>query len=170
MIHSTDTHGYTKAVFGLAHLLGFSFAPRIKGIGKQTLHLFKPKQQADPDWIIGPDKTINEKVIHEKWDDLLRFVATIKLKENTASDIFQWLNSYSRQHALYQTLKAFGQIIKFHIILRYINDPAPCQAIKKQRNKIELANRFTRAVAVGNPKNTPRPKKRNRRSRKSATG
>ena len=33
-IHSTDTHGYTEAVFGLTHLLGLSFAPRIKGIGK----------------------------------------------------------------------------------------------------------------------------------------
>ncbi len=27
-----------------------------------------------------------------------------------------------------------------------------CQAIEKQLNKIELANRFTRAVAVGNPR------------------
>ena len=33
-IHSTDTHGYTETVFGLAHLLDFSFAPRIKSIGK----------------------------------------------------------------------------------------------------------------------------------------
>lgn len=47
-------------------------------------------------------------LIRENWDDLLRLVATIKLKENTASDIFRRLNSYSRQHALYQTLKAFG--------------------------------------------------------------
>lgn len=99
-IHSTDTHGYTEAVFGLTHLLGFSFAPRIKGIGKQTLYIFKPKQQANQDWMIQPDKTINETVIRENWDDLLRLVATIKLKENTASDIFRRLNSYSRQHAL----------------------------------------------------------------------
>jgi TnpA family transposase len=48
-IHSTDTHGYTEAVFGLTHLLGFSFAPRIKGIGKQTLYIFWPKSQADGD-------------------------------------------------------------------------------------------------------------------------
>ncbi|MCK5921983.1 MAG: Tn3 family transposase, partial [Methylococcales bacterium] len=41
-IHSTDTHGYTEAVFGLTHLLGFSFAPRIKGVGKQTLYIFRP--------------------------------------------------------------------------------------------------------------------------------
>lgn len=150
-IHSTDTHGYTEAIFGLTHLLGFSFAPRIKGIGKQTLYIFKPKNQTSKDWKIKPGKTINETVLRENWDDLLRLVATIKLKESTASDIFRRLNSYSRQHALYQTLKAFGQIIKSLFILRYINDVTLRQAIEKQLNKVELANRFTRAVAVGNP-------------------
>ena len=151
-IHSTDTHGYTEAVFGLTHLLGFSFAPRIKGISKQTLYIFKPKNQADEGGAVRPDKTINESVIRGNWDDLLRLVVTIKLKENTASDIFRRLNSYSRQHALYQTLKAFGQITKSLFILRYIDDLALRQAIEKQLNKVELANRFTRAVAVGNPR------------------
>lgn len=151
-IHSTDTHGYTEAVFGLTHLLGFSFAPRIKGIGKQTLYTFKPKAQAPKEWAIRPDKTVNEAVVVENWDDFLRMVTTIKLKENTASDIFRRLNSYSRQHAMYQTLKAFGQIIKSLFILRYVDDLALRQAIEKQLNKVELANRFTRAVAVGNPR------------------
>lgn len=151
-IHSTDSHGYTEAIFGMTHFLGFSFAPRIKGIGKQTLYIFKPDRSGGRDWIIGPDKTINEALIHENWDDLLRLVATIKLKENTASDIFRRLNSYSRQHALYQTLKAFGQIIKSLFILRYVDDLALRQAIERQLNKVELANRFTRAVAVGNPR------------------
>ena len=82
----------------------------------------------------------------------VRLEATVKLKENTASDIFRRLNSYSRQHALYQTLKAFGQIIKSLFTLRYIDDLALRQAIEKQLNKVELANRFTRTVAVGNPR------------------
>lgn len=151
-IHSTDTHGYTEAVFGLTHLLGFCFAPRIKGVGKQTLYIFKPKNQASDDWALHPNKTINEAVIRDNWDDLLRLVVTIKLKENTASDIFRRLNSYSRQHALYQTMKAFGQIIKSLFVLRYVDDLALRQAIEKQLNKAELANRFTRAVAVGNPR------------------
>ncbi|MDX2494884.1 MAG: Tn3 family transposase [Desulfuromusa sp.] len=51
-IHSTDTHDYTEAIFGLTHLLGFSFAPRIKGIGKQTLYIFRPKKKARMDWKI----------------------------------------------------------------------------------------------------------------------
>ncbi|HJN25955.1 MAG TPA: Tn3 family transposase [Rhodospirillales bacterium] len=151
-IHSTDTHGYTEAVFGLTHLLGFSFAPRIKGIGKQTLYIFKPKNRAEDYWKIQPDKMINDALIRGNWDDLLRLATTIKLKENTTSDIFRRLNSYSRQHALYQTLKAFGQIIKSLFVLRYVDDLELRQAIEKQLNKVELANKFTRAVAVGNPR------------------
>jgi len=62
------------------------------------------------------------------------------------------VNSYSKQHRLYQALKAFGQVIKSDFILRYIDDVEFRQAIEKQLNKVELANRFTRAVAVGNPR------------------
>ena len=151
-IHSTDTRGYTEAVFGLTHLRGFSFAPRIKGIGSRTLYIFRPKSRADESWRIGPDKTINDALIRENWDDLLRLAATIKLKENTASDIFRRLNSHSRQHALYPTLKSFGQIVKSLFILRYVDDLDLRRAIERQLNKVELANRFTRAVAVGSPR------------------
>ena len=50
------------------------------------------------------------------------------------------------------TLKAFGQIIKSLFILRYVDDLGLRQAIESQLNKVELANRFTRAVAVGSPR------------------
>jgi TnpA family transposase len=83
---------------------------------------------------------------------LLRLIATIKLKETTASDIFRRLNSYAKQHVLYRALKAFGQIIKSLFVLRYLDDMALRQAIEHQLNRVELANRFTRAVAVGSPR------------------
>ncbi len=152
-IHSTDSHGYSETIFALTHLLGFSFAPRIKKLHKQRIYLFRGHDRKIREgWRIRPNNYVNEALIQENWDDLLRLVATIKLKENTASDIFRRLNSYSRQHALYQTLKAFGQIIKSLFILRYIKDLDLRQAIEKQLNKVELANKFTRAVAVGNPR------------------
>jgi len=31
-VHSTDTHGYSEMIFGTMHLLGFSYAPRIKNL------------------------------------------------------------------------------------------------------------------------------------------
>ncbi len=83
-IHSTDSHGHTEAIFGMTHLSGLSFAPRIKGIGKQTLHVLKPGRPEPQGWVIGPDRTINEALIRENRDALLRPVATIKLRENTA--------------------------------------------------------------------------------------
>ena len=82
----------------------------------------------------------------------MRLITTIKLKETTASDIFRRMNSYSKESDLYKALKAFGQIIKSLFILRYLDELELRQAIEKQLNKVELANRFTRAVAVGNPR------------------
>lgn len=151
-IHSTDEHGYNETIFGVTHLLGLSYAPRIKNIGKQQLYRFHSRRKDGANWAITPAKYVNEAAIRENWDDLLRLVATIKLKEAAASDIFRRLNSHSHQHRLYKAMKAFGQIIKSLFILRYLDDLKLRQAIEKQLNKVELANRFTRAVAVGNPR------------------
>jgi TnpA family transposase len=152
-IHSTDTHGYSEAIFGATHLLGFSYAPRIKNLKKQTLYLFKSRRHTDRShWKIQPSSYIDTDVIIRHWDDILRLIATIKLKEVTASEIFRRLNSYSKQLSLYRALKAFGQIIKSLFILRYIDDVDLRQAVEKQLNKIEHSHKFTRAVSVGNPK------------------
>ena len=152
-IHSTDTHGYSEVIFGTTHLLGFSYAPRIKNLKKQALYIFKSRKKENKEnWSIHPSKYISEDIIIDNWDDLLRLVCTIKLKETTASDIFRRLNSHSKQHDLYKAMKAFGQIIKSTFILRYLDDLELRQAIEKQLNKVELANKFTRAVAVGSPR------------------
>ena len=112
-IHSTDTHGYTEAIFGVMHLLGFSYAPRIKNFKRQKLYLFNSHKDVDRStWAIKPSGYINAELIEKHWDDILRFVVTIKLKETSASDLFRRLNSYSKQHALYTALKAFGRILK----------------------------------------------------------
>ena len=39
---STDTHGFTEIVFGATHLMGISFAPRIKKPQEQSLYSFAP--------------------------------------------------------------------------------------------------------------------------------
>jgi TnpA family transposase len=100
----------------------------------------------------SPSGTIFRQIIDDNWDDILRFIATIKLKETTASEIFRRLNSYSKQHALYRALKTFSKIIKSIFILRYIDDLELRQAIEKQLNKIENSHQFSRAVSIGNPR------------------
>ncbi|HLX52848.1 MAG TPA: Tn3 family transposase, partial [Aquella sp.] len=143
-MHSTDTHGYSDAIFAVMYLLGIDFAPRIKGLKHATLYAFiARKVYEDEGFKILPDRYIGVKLIEEQWDDILRLVATIKLNEVPASQIFKRLNSYSKQHPLYCALKEFGRIIKTIFILRYINDVELRQTIQKQLNRIELSNKFS---------------------------
>ena len=98
-IHSTDAFGYSEAIFGTSHLVGVSYAPRFKNLKRQRLYIFRSRQHLDrSEWKIKPTGYCDEESIIQFWDDILRFIATIKLKETTASDIFRRLNSYSKQH------------------------------------------------------------------------
>lgn len=152
-LHSTDTHGYSEAIFAVTHLLGFTFAPRIKNLKKQSLSSFpqhRRKAYAAQGFRVLPEGYINTQLIADQWDEILRFVATIKLKETTASQLFKRLNSYSKQHPLWHALKEFGKVIKTRFILRYLNEVAFRQAIEKQLNKGESSNKFSRAISFGN--------------------
>lgn len=149
-IHSTDTHGYSEVIFGVTHLLGYTFAPRIKHLGEQRLYGFeKRKVYEELAYKILPDAYIDTELIASRWNDILRFIATIKLKYTTASQLFKRLNSYSKQHPLYRALKEFGKIIKTIFILKYIDDPKLRQAIEKQLNKIESSQKFAKAISFG---------------------
>ena len=132
-IHSTDSFGFSEAIFGVSHLLGFSYAPRLKNLKRQRIYAFKSRRDIDRSaWKIKPTGYIDAELIEQNWDDILRLIATIMLKETTASEIFRRLNSYSQQHALYRALKAFGKIIKSTFILRYIDEVELRKAIERQ--------------------------------------
>ena len=150
-IHSTDTHGYSEIIFAITYLLGYSFAPRIRNFQEQRLYSFeRPKIYEEKGYKILPVATIQVDLIKEHWDDILRLIATLKLKETTASQLLKRLSSYSRQHPLYRALKAFGQIIKSVYLLQYIDDVELRQAVEKQLNKLESSNKFAKAVFYGN--------------------
>ena len=152
-IHSTDAFGFSELVFAVSHLLGFSYAPRFKNLPRQRLYIFRNRKGVDRSaWKIKPAGYADDEIVIQQWDEILRMIAIIKLKEVTASDLFRRLNSYSKQHALYRALKAFGQIPKSLFILQVIDDPVLRQAIEKQMDRIEHVHRFTRAVSVGNPR------------------
>lgn len=150
-IHSTDTHGYSDVIFAITHLLGISFAPRLAKLKKRSLYSIDPKKTyKQKGYLILPDQTINTDLIADNWDNILRLVATIKLKESTASQILKRLSSYAKDNPLYQGLKEFGKLIKTIFILTYLNNLELRQAIQKQLNKIELANKFSDAVFFDN--------------------
>ena len=139
-IHSTDTHGFTEIIFGLTNLLGFSFAPRIKNFRKQQLYSYNsPKFYQNLGYELIPKRRINEKIILDNWDDILRFIITIKERKTTATQLLKRLTSYSRHHKLYTALKEFGKIIKTDFLLNYIDDISLRQRIEKQLTNLTFA-------------------------------
>jgi|GEM_PF-103057 TnpA family transposase len=146
-VHATDTHGYTEALFGLTHFLGISFAPRIKRIEEQGLYDFQGKAYYEQrGYRLLPRNKVDVTTIREHWDDMLRFVCTIRLGVSTASQLFARLNSYSSDHPLYKCLKAFGRIPKSQYLLTYYDDLRLRQRVQKQLNIVELSNKFHDAV------------------------
>ncbi len=71
--HATDTAGAVDHVFGLCHLLGFRFAPRIRDLNERRLY----SMAALDAWptlrplVAGP---INIRAIEEHWDEVLRLI------------------------------------------------------------------------------------------------
>lgn len=150
-IHSTDTHGYTEAIFATTHFMDVAFAPRLKNIKKQRIYSFSNnKTYENKGYKILPSRPINQKLIVEHWEDILRFMVTIKLKNVTASQLFKRLSSYARNNPLYKAIKEFGRIIKSLFILTYYDDVKLRQRIEKQLNRIELSNKFGNAVFYAN--------------------
>lgn len=150
-IHSTDSHGFTEQIFATTHFMETSFAPRLKNIGKHNIYGFSsPKTYEKKGYKILPSRTINQKRIKPYWEDILRFMVTIKLKEVSASQLFKRLSSYAKENPLYKAIKEFGRIIKSLFILTYYDDVKLRQRIEKQLNRIELSNKFGRAVFYDN--------------------
>lgn len=154
-MHSTDTHGYSEIIFGVCNSLGILFAPRIKNYSDQLLYTFKdiPRNSYEnKGYKILPSKSmyIDENIIKDQWENILRLLCSIKLGEAKASIILKRLSSYSKQHPLYKAMKEIGRIHKTIFLLRYFDESPLRQNIEKQLNKIELSHLFAKAVFFGN--------------------
>jgi len=116
--HSTDTGGFSEIIFAITALLGIAFSPRLAKIHKHNLFSIDAvSTYRDLGYQVKPDSKINFELIIEHWDEILRFITTIKLGYSKASTLIRRLNSYSKQHPLYKALKELGRIYKTLYIL-----------------------------------------------------
>lgn len=143
--HYTDTSGFTDHVFGLCHLLGFRFAPRIRGIGALRLHLIGEGKQ----WpllapVLGEGIKVDE--IKSQWEDILRLASSIKVGSVTASLIISKLASYPRQNRLALALRELGRVERTLFILDWIQDPQLRARTQAGLNKGESRNALARVV------------------------
>ncbi len=143
--HYTDTAGFIDHVFGLTHLLGFRFAPRIRDFKDKRLYIhgFSGNYPTlDP--LIGG--TINVKHIKAHWNDILRLVASIKQGTVTSSLMLRKLGAYPRQNGLAVALRELGRIERTLFALDWMKDSELRRKVQVGLNKGEAKNALARAV------------------------
>ncbi|WP_373894770.1 Tn3 family transposase [Virgibacillus sp. CBA3643] len=143
--HYTDTAGYTDQVFGLCHLFGFRFAPRIRNLADTRLYTIG-KTSEFPRLKPLLQSRINTKVIKENFDDVLRLAHSIGTGKVSAALILGKLGSYSRQNRLSLALQEIGKIEKTIFILDYLSDKVARRKIQRGLNKGEATNALARAL------------------------
>jgi TnpA family transposase len=144
--HYTDTAGFTDHVFGLMHLLGFRFAPRIRDLGDTKL--FIPKGSASYAALkpmISADR-LNVQAIRAHWDDILRLSTSIQQGTVTASLMLRKLGGYPRQNGLAVALREIGRIERTLFILDWLQDIELRRRVHAGLNKGEARNALARAV------------------------
>jgi len=143
--HYTDTAGFTDHVFGLMHLLGFRFAPRIRDLADRRLYIHgDAKKYPTLAGLIGGN--INAKHIRSHWDETLRLSTSIKQGTVTASLMLRKLGSYPRQNGLAVALRELGRIERTLFALDWMQNVELRRRVQIGLNKGEAKNALARAV------------------------
>jgi len=137
--HYTDTAGFTDHVFGLMHLLGFRFAPRIRDLGETRLYVARSDTTFDAlKPMIGG--TLNLRHIRAHWDEILRLATSIRQGTVTASLMLRKLASYPRQNGLAVALRELGRIERTLFILDWLQSVELRQRVHAGLNNGESRN------------------------------
>ena len=143
--HYTDTAGATDHVFGLCHLLGYRFAPRIKDLKDRKLYTVeKPGTWPLLAPLIGD--TVDTAAILGQWAELMRLKASIETGAVVPSVILRKLAAAGAGNVLSRALRALGRIERTLFTLQWLSDPALRQRSHAGLNKGEASNALRRAV------------------------
>jgi TnpA family transposase len=143
--HHTDTGGVSEHVFALMHLLGFRFAPRIRGLKDRRLYspgLPSAYPTLEP-LLAGQFDTHR---IRAHWDEILRLATSIRTGTVTASLMLRRLAAYPRQNGLAKALRDLGRLERTLFTLDWLEDPALRRRAHDELNKGEARNSLARAV------------------------
>ena len=143
--HYTDTGGATEHVFGLCHLLGFRFAPRLRDLSDRRLYVVDRRADHGAlNCLIGG--AIDLRKIEENWDETLRMTASIRAGTVAPSVLMRRLAAYPRQNALARALREIGCLERTLFILDWISDPGLRRRSNAGLNKDEARNSLARAL------------------------
>lgn len=145
LFHHTDGGAISDLVFGLCHLIGISFEPRIPQIGKRKMHGF-PELRARSTLRPFFGAPINEAHIVEHWDALQRLALSLRAGTVPASHVMRQLAAFPKDGGIAMALREVGRALRTDFILKYLEESDLRRRIHAELNKGESRNALAEAV------------------------
>jgi TnpA family transposase len=137
----SDTGAYTDTIFGIFHLLGYQFSPRLADIGGTRFWRVDGKADYGVLNELAAHR-INIALIIQHWEDLLRLAGSLKLGTVQAMGLIRTLQTKDRPTKLARALEELGRLIKTLYLLRFIDDEAYRRRIVFHGKRGELRQRY----------------------------
>lgn len=144
----TDTGAYTDVMFGIFHLLGYQFSPRLADIGGARFWRVDPKADYGRLDALARHRA-RLGLVAENWDDLLRLAGSLRLGTVQAAGLIRTLQTGDRPTRLARALEEWGRVVKSLYLLAYIGDEGYRRRILAQLNRHEGRHQLARAVFHG---------------------
>ncbi len=144
----SDTGAYTDTIFGIFHLLGFQFSPRLADIGGTRFWRVDGKADYGALNELAAQR-INTALIVHHWEDLLRLAGSLGLGTVQAAGLIRTLQTRDRPTRLARALEELGRLVKTLYLLRFIDDEAYRRRILVQLNRGEGRHQLARTVFHG---------------------
>ncbi len=149
--HSTDTHGQSLIAFAFAYLLGIDLRPRIKGIGR--IKLYKPDGHIAKSHYCNLEEVmtrpINWQLIIENYDQIIRYVAALKLGTAEPEALLKRFISDNIQSPLYKAILELGRAVRTIYVCRYLTSKELRIEVEEALNVIENWNSGNNFIFFG---------------------
>ena len=144
----SDTAGYSDVVFGLFHLLGFRFSPRLADVGR--LRYWRISREANYGPLEGVSKNrVNMARIADYWEDILRLVGSLKLGKVKAPDVMRVLARDGALNGLGKAVGEVGRVAKTLYLLDFFTDESYRRRVQTQLNRGETRGGMARHFRHG---------------------
>ena len=145
----TDTASYSDLVFGLLHLLGYSYRPALADMPDQKMWTIGRPPGAYGSLTTAARGRISLERIEQHWPDMLRIVGSIHTGAVRAYDIVRMLQRDGRPTPLGDAPSSYGRIFKsIHMLDSFDNETYRCE-IKGIRNLQEGRHALAQQIFHG---------------------
>jgi TnpA family transposase len=145
----TDTASYSDLVFGLLHLLGYSYRPELADMPDQKMWTIGRPPAAYGSLTTAARGRISLARIEQHWPDMLRIAGSIHSGAVRAYDIVRMLQRDGRPTPLGEATNAYGRIFKSMHMLECFDDETYRRDIKGIRNLQEGRHALAQRIFHG---------------------